>query len=365
MGQGKKAIRIVLFLALSAFVSSCGTLENALTMGLYPGNGDSGGSSPATTTPAIEATATYSIATGGVESGRDELVIYDGSGTIKDFTGHSLTFQADNQNLELQVRDGFTSLTAGSGAKIIPHVTGITIVSYSIDGAEQTDKYKVIVPPQSLIQALMGEARGQIVTEAQIVDSHVSLKSESITGNAVGAVIRNRVLLLIAGQPLNLFEVDKTAWDANPPASHWDSVITATASGAYQFSPVDPASTSYPAYTAAATRVGLTDTADLTAYDQAVLTSAGIFTNDIADPTGGAFGFRTPSAEEFVCLGIALATQITIMPPDCGVSDADFPDLKPIQVLIHPLVTKIPDGRPSFVFVRSREWTEPAVTNIP
>jgi hypothetical protein len=211
----------------------------------------------------------------------------------------------------------------------------------------------------------MGEARGQIYSEAQVSDGHVSLDSESPTANAVASVIRNRVLLIEGGQPYSLFVVDESDWLTDEPASHWDAVITAEESGMYQFSPLDPSSYSYDIYYASENRDNLSEESDIIAYDQAVLTAGHIFDNQVEDPTVGAFAFRSPTLEESDCLTETLEKNYTILPSDCGPGDENYPAFAPIQILIHPSVAFLDDGRPSFVFYRNRTEEESVVTNAP
>lgn len=363
MGQAKKVVMTAVAAAIIGLLGACGVMQDALTMGLWPhSDSDDGNSS---TSPAVEATATYSLAMGGVAKGRDELVIYDTNGDIANFSGKVLTFQTDNNNVELRTRDGHSDFASGSGAKIIPLTEGTTVITYFVDGKEQPDKYLVIIPPQSLIQILMGEARGQLATEAQVSGGNVELTSESPTGNAIAAVIRNRVQMLESGQPFGLFLVDSNVWYSRPNASHWDAVISARDGDAYQFTPVDPDSVSHTALLAAATREGMLNKEELIAYDQAVLTAAGVFANIIKDPTDGAFAFRTPTPAESDCLSLAMATRSLFLPAGCGPGDENYPYFAPVQILIHPSVTKLDDGRPGFVFIRNRDITDPAVTNLP
>lgn len=362
MGQGKKVIGVFLSVILTLFVTSCGEMFDPTSNFLSDDNDDTSSSEAEA---AIEATSAYAVAIGGIAKGRDELVIYDSDNKVRDFSGHTLTFQTNNENIELRTREGFTDFMTGSGALIVPKNVGITIISYSIDGVEQTDKYKVIVPPQSLIQILLGEARGQIESEAQVKDGNVELTSDSPTGNAIASVIRNRVQLLEAGQQLSLFVVDDAAWNLSPVGSHWDSVITAGKNGVYQFSPLDPDTLSHEVYLSSAKRNNLLDESEITAYDQAVLTAAEIFTNETTDPTSGAFAFRSPNVAQTNCLDDTLTKKLTELPPECGPGDDNYPAFAPIQILIHPSVAKLNDGRPSFVFMRNRSEDEPVVTNAP
>jgi len=326
------------------------------------GSDDSGDPGPSS---AIEPTSTYAVALGGVAGGRDELVIYDDNGSVRDFSGSSLTFELDNNNVELSPRDGYADYMSGSGAKIVPKKVGTTNITYFVDGVSSPDKFKVIVPPQILIMILMGEARGEIEAEAQVDGDIVLLDSSSPTANAIGAVVRNRLLLTDIYGDFNLFVVDKTEWNADPPTSNWEAVINAESGGVYQFSPVDPLSFSNDIFTASALREALIGESEFIAYDQSVLSAAGIFANTTDDPTGGAFAFRSPTANQSVCLAGALLTRTTVLPSDCGPGDENFPAFAPVQILIHPSVSLTDDGRPSFVFYRNRSEDEPAVTNAP
>jgi hypothetical protein len=103
----------------------------------------------------------------------------------------------------------------------------------------------------------------------------------------------------------------------------------------------------------------------VTAYDQAVLTAAGIFNGDIIDNTGGAFAFRSPTQDEWWSIAEALGLYYLTIPANAGFSDATFPNLTPIQILVHPDVWKYSDARPSFVFIRKRTLTDLAVVNTP
>ncbi len=365
MGQGKKALWLVVFMVLSLSMTSCGSDYWNPKHWFDTDTGDSSTSEPSASGETATATFTYSIAMGGVAEGRDELLIYNNTEEIVDFSDHSLTFETDNANITLSVRDGFADYMSGSGAKIIPQKVGTTMVSYFVDGAEAEDKFKVIVPPQTLIQILMGEARGQIEGEAQLENGLVALTSESPTGNAIAYVVKNRVDLISAGQPFSLFVVDGNSWGIDPPSSYWDAVITAESSDIYQFSPVDPSTESHEIYLASAFRADLTQEEDLVAYDQAVLTSAKIFALDALDPTGGAFAFRTPTLGQVECLLDTMYRKLTYLPPECGPGDENYPAFAPVQVLLHPSVALLDDGRPSFIFYRNRTEDEPAVTNAP
>lgn len=361
MGQGKKTASIFAVLILLLFTTACGSIYDPFDLNPFDGNNNH----PSANEPTVEATDVYIVPLGGFDAGRDELVIYDEDGNIADLTGKSLELLPDNSNVELLPRDGFADIASGSGAKILPKFVGTTIITVRVDGIETGQAYKVIVPPQSLIQILMGEARGQIYAEAQVSDGHVSLDSESPTANAVASVIRNRVLLIESGQPYSLFVVNEESWLSDEPSSHWDAVITAENGTFHQFSPLDETSVSYDIYYASENRENLSDESEIVAYDQAVLTAGYIFDNQIEDPAGGAFAFRSPTLDESDCLTETLEKGYGILPNDCGPGDENYPAFAPVQILIHPSVAFLDDGRPSFIFYRNRTEDEPAVTNAP
>lgn len=331
------------------------------------GGGDDGegANSYSPTTPAIEATETYAIAIGGVAPGRDELILNDKNGKLIDFAGHKLDFKADSSAVSFQPRPTFEDFTSGSGAKIIPQNVGVATISYTLDDVEQSDKFTAIVPPQSLIQMMVAEANQQLTEEAQLENSnHVKLTSVSPTATAIGAVTRNRILRTDAGPDYSLFGVDETMWLKNPPDSYFEAVITAAINGIYQYSPVDPSDPNNKTYTNAEARQFL-EPNDHRAYDQAVISAAHIFTDETVDPTNGAFGFFSPTIDEWVVIKLAQDNNMIILPPNCGMSDDDFPEFAPIQLLILPNVWKYADGRPSFIFIRTKEITDPAVTETP
>lgn len=317
------------------------------------------------TVAAIEGRTRYAVALGGVAPGRDELVLFDAQGQPRDFSSNTLTFTvSDATVLGLLPRPAFTDVSSGSGAQLIPQHPGSTAIHYAVDDLKQPEQFAAIVPPQKLIQILIGEARGVIRQEAEIVDGVVTLTSRSPTAEALAAVIRNRITLIAANQQPGLFAVSASDFTRDPPASAYDAVIEAQQFGVYQFAPVDPDDFSHASYVNAEARAFL-DGPTQFAYDQAVLTAAGIFDSSISDPTHGAFAFRTPSVDETTCLANALATRATALPADCGPGDSNFPALAPVQILIHPDVALLDDGLPAFVFYRERSINAPAVTNVP
>ncbi|MFH0800048.1 MAG: hypothetical protein V2A66_07715 [Pseudomonadota bacterium] len=326
----------------------------------------SSGSSSPSTEPGrvIEATAKYSLAIGGVAPGRDEVVIYDASGDISDFGSRTLACAADSQIVFLRNRPGFDTPAAGSGVQVVAVEPGVTAVRCTLDGDAVGGVYEITVPPQNLIQILVAEAGAQLSAEAKIDSSSgsdaVALDSVSKTGDAIGSVIRNRIDKINIAKNPSLFSADPKAYDADAPVSYYDAVIEA----AGQFSPVDPKDSSHAIFDKAQDRNFL-DGDYVVAYDQAVIIAAGIFNGDISDSTGGSFAFRSPTAEEWTSVESAWTMLLSQVPADAGFSDATFPDLAPIQILIQPDVWKYPDGRPSFIFARSRTAADYAVVNKP
>ncbi len=358
MGQAKKITLAIFAVLLLLTTASCANMIDPFGLrNLFDDDDSEESATEGETAAAVAPAKTYAVALGGVAEGRDELVIYDETGAVTDLGGKTVVFSTDNDNIQLEFHDG--------GAKIVPLKVGTTIVSYTVDDVVSDDKYKIVVPPQSLVQILMGEARGQIVSEAQVEAGLVSLDSVSPTANAVAAVVRNRVLLLESGYPASLFVVNAADWNTNPPESHWDATVIAESYGTYQFTPVDPLALSNEIFLDSVKRENLYSEEDLVAYDQAVLAAAQIFDNETADPTGGAFAFRTPTEWQADCLTTTMTLKLIILPSECGPGDEDYPAFAPVQVLIHPSVAYLTETRPSFVFIRNRSLTDPAVTNAP
>lgn len=317
------------------------------------------------TTPAIEGAKTYSIALGGVAPGRDELVIVDETGEIVDFGETELTFEVDNDVVGLLARSGFDTFSSGSGAEIVPQKVGQAIINYYIDGAIQEDEFLVIVPPQSLIQMMIAEGSTQLTAEADIgEDSHVLLTSTSETANAIAWVTRNRVDIIGETDNHSLFAVDEDAWDADPTGSYYDAVITASNGGIYQYSPVDPTNPTNDVYADAEARSFLEPNYHR-AYDQAVLTAAQVYAGITTDPTGEAFGFFSPTPDQWEEIERVYQYNLIHLTNGCGMDDSDFPAFAPIQILVHPAVWMYPDGRPSFVFIREKDPLDYAVVKTP
>lgn len=345
-------------IVICIFVSGCSKLfQNPFSSG----DDDDDGRPSAQPNRVIEPTAKFSVAIGGVAPGRDELVIYDNLESVRDFTGHTLECAPDDPIVILRPRPDFDSLAAGSGAKIVATDAGVTAIRCTVDGEEMENSWEVTVPPQYLIQIFVAEAGQQIAEEANLdSDNNVKLDSQSKTANALGAVIRNRINMINTADDPELFSADVLRYDIEPPASYYDEVITAPG----QFSPTSPQDITHDTFENAQDRNFL-DGEWLTAYDQAVLAAAGIFNGDIADLTGGSFAFFSPTEEEWNTISLAWNMNYTAIPEGAGFSDANFPSLAPIQLLIHPDVWKYADGRPAFVFARMRSPENFAIVNTP
>lgn len=308
----------------------------------------------------IEYTTKFSLAIGGVMPGRDELVIFDDFGYARDLSGTVFSCTPDKDIVQIQPRPGNDTFADGSGVLLVPTREGVATVSCFVDGVATRDTYKVIVSPQNLIQILVAEAGGQLFDEGDKQDGRVKLTSESPTGDAVAAVIRNRTKLIEEEDNPSLFNANYDLFYEDPDASYYDAVIMAPG----QFSPTSDLDINYLIFTAAEDRNFL-DEDRHDAYDQAVLTAAGIFSEETKDPTNGAFAFRSPSAEEWVLIDDALKTEAAALPDGCGVRDSDYPALAPVQILILNSTWKYEDGRPAFIFVRKMPGVEPAVISLP
>lgn len=308
----------------------------------------------------IEYTTKFSLAVGGVASGRDELVFFDENNRVRDLSDRKIDCTADEDIVHFGPRPGNDTIAKGSGVLIVPTEAGIATVTCFIDDAPVDDKYKIIVSPQNLIQILLAEAGAQLADEATTDDKVVGLESESVTGNAIATVIRNRIDLIKSNGEPELFSVDAAEFDADPNISYYDAVITAPG----QFSPTNPSDPSYEIFNLAEDREFLEDDWHV-AYDQAVLTSAGIYDEDIADPTGGAFAFLSPTAEQWTIISEALSSGTLDMPEGAGVTDDNFPAFAPLQIVIVDGTWRYDDGRPAFIFIRHRSADKPAVTGQP
>ncbi len=357
----KTAPTIKVIASLLVLITCSGCWKNFFDpMGIFSQSGDERPS--VIPDRVVNPTDKYLLALGGVAPGWDELVIFDNNENPQDFTGKTLECAADDEIVRLEVRPGYSDEASGSGVRIIPTEPGITAIRCSVDGEELDKVYEVTIPPQHLIQILIAEALGQLTDEAELDDDGDTVKLQSIspTGNALGSVIRNRILFINSHDKPDLFLADKDDYDLNPPASYYDAVIMAEG----QFSPADPQDPNYDLFDDAQDRNFLNDD-ELVAYDQAVLTAGGIFNGDIDDTTTGAFAFMSPTPDEWSKIAQAWSMYYWSIPVGAGFSDADFPAFAPIQILIHPDVWKYDDGRPSFVFARMRTEEDFAVVNVP
>lgn len=330
----------------------------------FSGGDDDDGRPSAIPDRVTQPTSRFALAVGGVAPGRDELVVVGDDGEPRNLSGRALECTADDVIAQLRARPGYDTIAAGSGVQMVAVEPGVTAVRCRLEGEELPEVYEVTVPPQSLIQILVAEAAGQLREEATIEtvegEGVVALASRSPTGNALGSVIRNRIQKGNVRDDPGLFGALADEYDVAPPASYYDAVIMAER----QFAPTDPADPSHATFDNAQDRNFLSG-ALRTAYDQAVITAAGIFNGDTFDSTGGSFAFRSPSQEEWSAV-LAAWTSFSLETPErSGFSDADFPDLAPIQILIHPEVARDENDVPAFIFARQRIPVDLAVTNTP
>lgn len=349
----KRAIFLILILfPVGLFTSGCSVWD---LLGI-PAGGSSG--SNGVTHEERDVSGKITVALGGIGENANVLAI-DEEVTLLDLTNE------DPDLFSLEERDGFETFADGHGARVVPQRVGIGYVT-PITSGKTVAPVQVTIPPQKLIQILIGEARGELDREATLEEERVKLSSVSVTGDAVGAVIRNRIDLINETGTPGLFVADALAYSADPPLSYYEAVIEANASDVYQFSPANPEDPGNDVYLQAANRPDLEESLH-NAYDQAVLTAADIFNGDTEDPTGGAFAFYSPTDEEFANLQDALETQTLVFPAGAGTTDANFPAMSPIQVLILDGIAPSASNRnvPSFVFVRSRGNIDPAVTDQP
>ena len=314
----------------------------------------------------VEPTAKYHLATGGVAPGRNELVIYDDDGEIREFQEDELQCSAGRYAgediISLAPRPDYDTVSSGSGVKITATGVGYVSVSCTQAGLPIGNPYEVIVPPQELIQIMLAEAGQQIVEESAYNENNtVALDSTSPTARAIAYVVRNRVDLSQEYDNPEIFNADEDEFYQDVPSSYYLAIITAP----NQFSPLNEDDPANETYNNAEDRNFLETDLWKIAYDQAVLTASAVFVGDVDDPTGESFGFRSPTADEWTALKEALDSEAEQLPEEGGITDSSFPLFSPLQVLIHPNVWTYPDGRPSFVFVRKRGAYEPAVTDVP
>ncbi len=358
-------MRLARYAAVVAFALSCAgcwsPFQNPFSNPFSGGSDDRPEVTPSRVT---QPSKKYAVAVGGVMPGRDEIVIFDTSGNPRDFGTSTLTCTPDDSIIKLAARTGYDTEAAGSGVKVTAVSPGVTAVRCKLDSNDMSEVYEVTVPPQSLIQILVAEAGQQLSEEAKIDEDAgadvVALDSSSPTAEALGSVIRNRIELINQKDRPALFNANPDDYDADPPASYYDAVIMAQG----QFSPTAAADSSNDIFMEAERRAWLSGD-ERVAYDQAVITAAGIFNGDIADTAGSSFAFRTPTDDEWAAISQAFAVAAVNMPANAGFSDASFPDLDPIQILVLQDVWKYDDGRPAFVFARSRPENSYAVVNVP
>jgi len=309
-----------------------------------------------------EVSGKLALALGGVAPGTDVIQ------TEEDLTGRTLDFQTEDEDLiDFAFVDGYNNYRDARGARVVPLDIGISYAIPVVDSSYR-ESIEVITPPQKLIQILVGEARGQLAREAVLnEEDFVKLTSVSPTGDALGAVIRNRIQLINEKNAPHLFVVNSEKFYKNPPGSSYEAVIEAGSGGNYQFSPLYPDDAAHLTYLDTARRDNIAADDVFTAYDQAVLTAAYIFSDDSQDTTEGAFAFYSPTTSQYDQLQEALISETTVFPTGAGTSDTQYPAMSPIQVLVLPgIATRSSESSvPSFVFVRKRNNNEPAVTNRP
>ena len=340
--------RTASLLILLPFLVGCPFFSNP-----FPGGDDDG-----VTRREQNVSGKLAVALGGMAPGGDEIVL------AAEFRLLDLRNE-DPDLFSLEPREGFSNFAAGNGAKVVPQRVGIGYVTPIVSG-RTLDPIEVVIPPQKLVQILIGEARGELDREATLESGEVKNTSVSVTGDAVAAVIRNRISLINETASPGLFVADGGTYETDPPLSYYEAVIEANDGFVYQFSPVDPGDPSNEAYLDAAERDDLDETLWV-AYDQSVLTAAYVFNGDTEDPTKEAFAFYSPTPAEYEALSEALSGGTLDFPAGAGTSDANFPALAPIQVLVlDEVAPSVADTNvPSFVFVRSRNAIDPAVTNVP
>lgn len=355
---------IILVILLLNFATSC---KNPFTnpFDIFEDDDAGGGGRPNyTPTRVVEPRDKFFVAVGGVAGGHDELVIYDESNNVRNFQGQTLACAADDPIVILKTRPGFASLAEGSGVQIVAIEPGVTAIRCTVDGQDLGSVYEVTVPPQELIQILVAEAGSIIGDEATVAEveggSDVPQSSRSKTIEVLGMVIRNRIERINVADDPGMFSADVKDYDSDPPSSYYNAVINAPS----QFAPTDRNDPTHEIFTLAQDRNFLEESWYV-AYDQAVITASGIFNGDITDATALAFGFYSPTDDEWAVVGEALMWGREI-PADAGMTDADFPSLAPIQLLIHPDVKTYEEGKkPSFIIVRSRQSTDAPITRVP
>lgn len=338
-------IFIVLFLLL---LSACGGMS-----GTDSTNNDA---IPAASPLQFNFDEKMKLAIGGTLTGWDQLLI-NNLGPTDSVT---LVFEPEGIATGTIVDSNSNSITF----KITPEKAGIAQLKYQINGVLQSKVIKVVIPPQEMIQVLMGEARSIIPQEiTKDSEGRVDRNNASFTAQALLSVVRNRIKLMEERDEPSLFVVDSDEFVAADLAERYRLVIEANRNGIYQFSPVNPSDPSYSAYSTAAQRTGLS-TSRMLVYDQALLTAADVFDESLSDNTQNSFGFYSPTKSEYENLLTGLDS--TELPEDVGRSDSTFPSLAPIQILILENISPqtFDAELPSFVFVKSRSSTDKAVVKI-
>lgn len=324
---------------------------------LIPFTGSS--AQPAATQQEKSVTNTLALALGGTRSDTD-LVTANVDLKLLDFVSE------DTDLFSIMVPQGQTTFTDAKQAQIVPKQEGIGYVTAQVDGKEFTTT-EITIPPQRLIQILFAEAQGELNAEASLdAEGQVKLTSVSVTGDALGSVIRNRIDLINEQENPGLFLANPDLYALNPSVSYYNEVIEANNGMIYQFSPLTPDDPTHDEYEGAAQRTNVKKSS-LIAYDQAVLTAADIFNGSTKDPTDGAFGFYSPTPDQYTLLQDARDTEANELPAGCGTSDLNFPAFAPVQVLLLPGIapSTVHEGIPSFVFVRMRPEQAPVVVDIP
>ncbi len=296
------------------------------------------------------------LALGGTLTGWDELLI-DG---LEASDSVDLVFEPEGVATGNIIDASASSITF----RINPETAGITQLKYKLNGVLQNKVIKIVIPPQEMIQVLMGEARSIIPQEITLdSEGRVERSSTSFTAQALLNVVRNRIKLMEERNEASLFVVDSDEFVSANLAERYRLVIQANRNGIYQFSPVDPDDPSFSAYSAAAQRSGLSASRMLV-YDQALLTAADVFDESLEDNTSESFGFYSPTKSEYENLLTGLNS--TELPEDVGRSDNTFPTLAPIQILILENISPqtFDEELPSFVFVKSRTSAEAAVLKL-
>lgn len=361
--------RILIPLFIIALVSTQGC-NNPLSLDQLWGGGDDDDSSneerpSVQPSRVIEPTQKFSVATGGVAPGRDELVLYDEYGNIRHFVGDPLSCTASDEGIvKLEPRPDYETVSEGSGVRIVAQKPGVTAITCVIGDIALDEIYEVTIPPQPLIQILIAEAGLQLADEADLDENYddpvVKQTSASPTANAIASVIRNRIELINSDDDPSLFEADEAEYDGDPPVSYYDAVISADD----QFSPSALTDPTHGIFVDAERRDNMYGDWTI-AYDQAVIAAAGVFNGDIDDTTGVSFAFRSPTEDEWGLLSAEWNGANNTIPEGSGFTDESFPKLSPIQILIHPDVWTYDDGRPAFVFARTRGGSDTAITNTP